>query len=315
MGLPARVSIGMGAWDIEPYKYLFYPAAREKHFRLLEFYSRFFDSVEVNATFYNAGFMPSNARQWLADVTGQPDFVFLVKLYRGLTHTFDATAADILGIHAFLAPLEEAGKLGGLLLQFPFRFTNRQEHRRHIALLGRIFRHHRVFIEVRHDSWHNRAMAGFFEEHGLYPVNVDLPRLPHFMPLTAVSYNGYAYFRMMGRNAAAWNHPEMEDRYTYGYSQDELDDLIKKITIISKTTRRVYVIFHNDAKGHSLLNGLTLRHLLNRHTVAVPERTVRTFPELAVIGSAASSPAPLFDEKGLLHFQSNHSHRSIQETS
>ncbi len=304
MGLPARISIGMGAWDIEPYKYLFYPAAREKHFRLLEFYSRFFDSVEVNATFYNAAFTPFHAKQWLDDVACQPDFVFLVKLYRGLTHTFDATAADILGINAFLAPLEEAGKLGGLLLQFPFRFTNRLEHRRYIVLLSRIFRHHRVFIELRHDSWHNRAMVEFFEEHGLYPVNVDLPQLPHFMPLTAISYKGYAYFRMMGRNAAAWNHPELENRYTYSYSQEELDDLLRKISIILKTARRVYVVFHNDAKGHSLLNGFTLRHLLNRHNIVVPDRTAHTFPELTGIGSVASAPVPLFDEKVSLHFQS-----------
>ena len=294
MGLPARINIGMGAWDIEPYKYLFYPTAREKRFRLLEFYSRFFDSVEVNATFYNAAFTPFHAKGWLADVAGQPDFVFLIKLYRGLTHTFDATAADILSINAFLTPLEEAGKLGGLLLQFPFRFTNRQEHRRYIALLSRIFRHHRVFIEVRHDSWHNRAMVEFFEEHGLCPVNVDLPQLPHFMPLTAASHNGYAYFRMMGRNAAAWNHPELGDRYTYSYSQEELDDLLRKITIVSKTARRVYVVFHNDAKGHSLFNGFTLRHRIDHQLVPVPEKTVREFPQLEEVRAMLALPAPLF---------------------
>ena len=308
------VHIGMGAWDIEPYRYLFYPASREKHFRLLEFYSRFFDSVEVNATFYNTAFTPFHAKGWLADVAGRPDFVFLVKLYRGLTHTFNATAADILGINAFLAPLEEAGKLGGLLLQFPFRFTNRQEHRRYVALLGRIFRHHRVFIEVRHDSWYNRAMAEFFEEHGLYPVNVDLPRLPHFMPLTAVSSGGYAYFRMMGRNAAAWNHPEIEDRYTYDYSEEELDDLLKKIIIVSKTARRVYVVFHNDAKGHSLLNGFTLRHRIDHRWVPVPEKTVREFPQLEQVRALLAPPAPLFGEKILPHLQSHHYQRSIQET-
>lgn len=310
----ARVSIGMGAWDIEPYKNLFYPAARDKHFRLLEYYSRFFDSVEVNATFYNAGFTPSNAKAWLADVAGRTDFVFLVKLYRGLTHTFSATAADILNINAFLAPLEEAGKLGGLLLQFPFRFTNRQEHRRYVALLGRIFRHHRVFIEVRHDSWNNRPMTEFFGEHGLCPVNVDLPRLPHFMPLTAVSSGGYAYFRMMGRNAAAWNNPEVEDRYTYGYSDEELDELLKKITIISKTARRVYVVFHNDAKGHSLLNGLTLRNRIDHRWVPVPEKTVREFPQLERVRELLVPPAPLFGEKGLPNIKTDHHKRLIQET-
>lgn len=305
MNTLACVSIGMGAWDIEPYRRLFYPALRERQFRMLEFYSRYFDCVEVNATFYNAGFTPQQSKKWLDDVSARPEFTFLIKLFRGLTHTFTATAADVRAIRAFLAPIEESGKLGGLLLQFPFRFVNLQEHRRYIAMLGRIFRGYRVFVEVRHNSWSGRATVEFFEEQGLTPVNVDLPHLHRHMPLTAVSHNGYAYFRMMGRNAAAWNHPEVEDRYTYNYSADELDELLRKIVIVSKTARRVYVIFHNDAKGHSLVNGFTVRHTLARADVAVPGRTAQTFPELAKIGSVASLPAPLFDMQGLLQLHSH----------
>jgi uncharacterized protein YecE (DUF72 family) len=292
----------MGAWDIEPYRKMFYPVSRPRDFRLLGFYSRFFNTVEVNASFYNVGFTAGNARQWLSDVSENPGFTFTVKLFRGLTHTLDATAADVRSIHEFLEPLREAKKLGGVLLQFPFRFVNCRDNRRYVGLLGRIFRRYNVFLEVRHGSWNQRGMADFVMEQGMCPVNIDLPKLPNFMPLTWYANNGVAYFRMMGRNGAAWNHPEQGDRYTYNYSTEELEHLVRLIEIVARSVRRVYVVFHNDAKGHSLLNGFTLRNLLERRGVVtsgfipagMPDRTARVFPQLAAFGTA-SPRGELFD--------------------
>ncbi len=46
-----NVYVGMGGWDLEPFNRLFYPPRMRKGFRKLEYYSQFFDHVEVNATF------------------------------------------------------------------------------------------------------------------------------------------------------------------------------------------------------------------------------------------------------------------------
>jgi Uncharacterized conserved protein len=70
---------------------VFYPAKPEKGFRKLEYFSRFFDLVEVNSTFYNTSLSAAQAQRWLTDVGENQRFVFTVKLYRGFTHTFDAT--------------------------------------------------------------------------------------------------------------------------------------------------------------------------------------------------------------------------------
>jgi uncharacterized protein YecE (DUF72 family) len=43
-----EVSIGMGGWELPPFQHVFYPAKQEKGFRKLEYFSRFFDLVEVN---------------------------------------------------------------------------------------------------------------------------------------------------------------------------------------------------------------------------------------------------------------------------
>src|SRR5690349_495323 len=94
------VQIGMGGWDLHPFNRYFYPRKQRNDFRKLEFYSRFFDCVEVNSTFYNTRLSRASSRRWLSDVSMNKNFIFTVKLYRGFTHTFDATAADIVSIHS-----------------------------------------------------------------------------------------------------------------------------------------------------------------------------------------------------------------------
>ncbi len=124
-----NIYIGMGGWDLEPFNKVFYPPRPRKGFRKLEYYSQFFDSVEVNATFYSTALGPDHARRWLDDVAANKNFVFTVKLFHGFTHTFDATHSDVGSVHHLLEPLARADKLGGVLIQFPYSFTNIKERR------------------------------------------------------------------------------------------------------------------------------------------------------------------------------------------
>lgn len=296
----------MGGWELESFNRYFYPPKRSKQFRKLEFYSQFFDCMEVNATFYNTSFTPTHASQWLRDVEANDAFLFTVKLYKGFTHTYAATREDIASVHRILEVLERGNKLGGMLVQFPTSFTNLPERRHYLARLGAAFRPYRLFVEVRHASWNSPVMEKFFTEHDLYPVNVDLPRLRQHMPLTTAARNGVSYFRMMGRNAAAWASPwrtepdgkhMVSDRYKYIYSVHELERLALVIERMKSVSDTTFVVFHNDPEANSLVNGFQLRHLLerNRH-VAVPGNFARTFPALEGIGKAGQPLLPLFVE-------------------
>ena len=108
-----EVQIGMGGWELPSFNRVFYPAKPEKGFRKLEYFSRFFDLVEVNSTFYNTSLSAAQAQRWLTDVGENQKFVFTVKLYRGFTHTFDATQNDALAVHRLLDPLRDAKKFRG----------------------------------------------------------------------------------------------------------------------------------------------------------------------------------------------------------
>jgi uncharacterized protein YecE (DUF72 family) len=239
-----EVQIGMGGWELPSFNRVFYPAKPEKGFRKLEYFSRFFDLVEVNSTFYNTSLSAAQARRWLTDVGENQKFVFTVKLYRGFTHTFDATQNDALAVHRLLDPLRDAKIFCGLVIQFPSSFNKTSERQVHLVKLRTIFPEDQLLLDLRHISWNEKSFYQFCSKNGFNLINVDLPRLPGHMPLNSLAWDGVAYFRMMGRNAEAWNHPHSSDRYLYHYSEEELLDLVRRIK--QTNARKAYVVFHND---------------------------------------------------------------------
>src|SRR5436309_519121 len=70
------IYVGMGGWDLFPFNRIFYPPSPKRGFRKLEYYSRFFDFVEINSTFYNTSFSPLQIHQWLQDVSANGKFIF-----------------------------------------------------------------------------------------------------------------------------------------------------------------------------------------------------------------------------------------------
>jgi len=300
------IFIGMGGWELAPFNNYFYPPRPKKGFRKLQYFSQFFDCVEINATFYNTAFKPEHAKNWLEDVSANEHFVFTVKLFRGFTHTYDVTKEDILAIHRLLEPLVGADKLGGVLAQFPYSFTQLPERRQYLGRLAALFGRYRLFVEVRHDSWNTPEAFRFFSERGIHAVNVDLPGIKRHMPLTSTASGGAAYFRMMGRNALTWNYPwrleqdrkhVVSDRYRYLYSEEELEQLLVLIERVRSSAETIFVVFHNDPEANSLINGFQLRHRVRqRQRVLVPQNLINAYPKLRGISSEVNVHHPLFAE-------------------
>jgi uncharacterized protein YecE (DUF72 family) len=68
-------------------------------------------------------------------VADHPAFRFTAKLCQGFTHEGTARAQDEAAFRQAMAPLQEAGKLGALLLQFPYRFHHTPDTREHLRRL------------------------------------------------------------------------------------------------------------------------------------------------------------------------------------
>lgn len=290
----SKIFIGMGGWEFGAFDKPFYPSRAAKGFRKLEYYSRFFDNVEINATFYNATFGPEHARRWLGDVAANKNFMFTVKLFRGFTHTFGATNDDVRSVRRLLEPLAESGKLGGLVMQFPHSFTNTPEHQKYLQQFSRVFYPHRMFVEVRHASWNNRLTCNFLQENKLHLVNVDLPPIKQYMPFTAEAWNGAAYFRMMGRGKSIAGHPEFGDRSNYFYSKQDIDNLYSRIKNAQSVADVMFVVFHNVVDS-ALVNALQLQHRLDATKRApVPKNSVSAATALRRFTESLDARYPLF---------------------
>jgi uncharacterized protein YecE (DUF72 family) len=289
------IHVGMGGWDLPPFAKYFYPPRPKKGFRKLRFYSQFFDFVEVNAPFYSTSLGAVHSRQWVDDVSDNRSFLFTIKLYRGFTHTFDATRADVVAVHRLLEPLAEQDRLRGLVIQFPYSFTNIKERRRYLMQLARAFQAYDLYLDVRHNSWNSPLMYNFFQENRFHLINVDLPPIKRHMPLTATAWNGSSYFRMMGRNSLGWDDRSGGDRYHYLYNDRELEHLLFLLERVRSLSRSNFVVFHNDPEANSLVNGFQLRHLLRkRHKVLVPQHLIQAHPSLKPISSPVNVLHPLF---------------------
>jgi uncharacterized protein YecE (DUF72 family) len=301
------IFIGMGGWELPPFNRAFYPSKQEKGFRKLEYYSRYFDLVEVNATFYNSSLSPEQSSQWIKDVGANERFVFTVKLFRGFTHTFNATKNDVLAFHRLLDPLRDAKKFGGLLIQFPSTFTQSSSRLTYLVKLRAAFPEDRLFLDLRHRSWNEEPFYKFCHENGFNLANLDLPRLPNHVPFNSLAWDGVAYFRMMGRNEAEWNKPRSNDRYLYPYNEEELQDLVHRIKHLNAQT--TYVVFHNDRQAFSLVNGRQVEHALrpSKHLNA-PVKLLTAFPQLKIF----CEPPPVSDElfSPTLKLESSFVHRN-----
>ena len=294
---PAQRSIivGMGGWDLPPFDDVFYPPKPGRDFRKLAWYARFFDFVELNASFYSTSLSPAQAKRWLRDVEQNPGFCFAVKLFRAFTHTLDATPQDVVSVRRLLEPLHDAGKLAGLIMQFPSGFGFNPERLAYLAKLADAFEGERVCIELRHRSWDRADADATLQERNVCLVNSDLPRLAHHMPLRAHASKELAYVRLMGRNAETWNHPERGDRYWYHYSEAELRDILQRIATIQPVPQRTFVVFHNDPNAHSPANGFQLRHLMKaEERPLAPAGLVKRFPELEGSTRVENKPEELF---------------------
>src|SRR5207237_445514 len=73
----------------------------------------------------------ATARSWAARVSHRPEFRFALKLWKRFTHERQSafTREEVDAVRAGLDPIAEAGKLGAVLLQFPWSFRNDEANR------------------------------------------------------------------------------------------------------------------------------------------------------------------------------------------
>ena len=257
-----EIRIGTSGYSFKDWKGAFYPPSISDS-SMLEFYTQFFDCVEINSTYYRI-LSPYLFRR-MAEKTPE-DFDFIVKLHRSMTHDRTSLHQNLEEFRASIEPLQETGKLKGLLAQFPWSFRNVKESRDHLLLLRSQFEDCVLFVEFRNDTWAAPGILSFLSNHDLLYCSVDEPDLPGLMPSDAHVTGQIGYVRLHGRNRHAWWGGSTEERYNYSYSREELEPWVKKIGTLSERAQKVYVFFNNCHAGHAARNALLMKKLFGRPT-------------------------------------------------
>jgi len=281
----------------------FYPRKSMTAEARLRWYARFFDTVEVNSSFYA---IPAarNALAW-AERT-PPGFLFNVKAYAPMTghhprpETLPADVQRVLPRHPrltrrgevesgawppealdhvfrlfgeALAPLAEAGKLGYVLFQFapwvrfdPIRLD-------YLASLPARLPGFSLAVELRDRSWfpdHAAETLGALRAAGLAHVIVDAPATPNALPYVPARTAPTAIFRLHGRNAEGWmrqlrgEEPAVREKYDYLYTEDELRALQADVERAADESERVFVAFNNNNRAFPVQNALMMKRLLGQ---------------------------------------------------
>jgi uncharacterized protein YecE (DUF72 family) len=238
------VHIGTSGWSYAHWANVLYPEGLPTE-RRLEHYLRQFDTVELNASYYQ---WPTAAAfaSWERRL---PDhFALTVKAPRGLTHARrlldpDEWLARIARGLAHLGP-----KRGVLLVQLPPGMAF--DYARLAYFLQRVPDGLRVAVEFRHPSWQQDSVFEILEKHGAAYCVMSGARLPCILRATA----SFVYVRLHG--------PDHNHLYGGSYSDDDLRWWADRIREWQAMDRDVFAYFNNDGGGNAVRNAITLKQMV-----------------------------------------------------
>jgi uncharacterized protein YecE (DUF72 family) len=271
------IRVGPAGWSYGDWEGTVYPKHGSK-FDHLAYLAGFFDTIEINSPFYRIP-PPSHARSWVRRVSANPDFRFTTKVFRGFTHEKAALAeSDVKAFRSYLDPLMENGRLGALLLQFPWSFKNEDDTRARLTALFDAFRDYPKAIEVRHASFQTDEFLQYLSEHDVGFVNVDQPLFSDSVKPSDAVTGPVAYARFHGRNYQKWfAHEESWERYNYLYTREELAPWVERIERMA-ASRDTYVITNNHFRGQAIVNAGDLKEALGQSAKLPPQVKV-TYPD------------------------------------
>jgi uncharacterized protein YecE (DUF72 family) len=242
--LSREVRIGCSGWNYDHWRNgVFYPprcAPRE----WLEYYSRYFDTVEVNATFYRLPRREAVAN-WVK--VAPPGFLLTVKMSRYITHV--KRLLDLgQGVRTFyerIEPLVRSPKLGPVLWQLPGNFRRDDERLANAVASLPPGRH---CFEFRHESWFVPEVYELLRAHGVALVIGDDPQRP-FQTHELTTDWTFIRFHCGSRGLRG------------NYSESELEEWGQRIEVWRRAYD-VYAYFNNDWEGFAIRNGLWLKKRL-----------------------------------------------------
>ncbi|HEY3283145.1 MAG TPA: DUF72 domain-containing protein [Armatimonadota bacterium] len=249
----------------------------------IAFYAEHFPFVEVDSTYYG---MPSarNAVLW-AERT-PPGFLFGFKAYRVMTlqgrHEDGRRVPEEPTPELFqqfsegVRPLQEAGKLAYVLLQFPDWFlpwkqnAKAREPFEYLAACAEWLPGLPLAVEFRNGYWFQGERAEqtlrFLSDHNLAYTVVDEPQVgvSRSAPDVQAVTSELSVMRFHGRRTDVWAQRGVgvADRFSYDYSTEELQPWADRLAALARETKHLFVGFNNCHHDFAVNNAKQLMQML-----------------------------------------------------
>lgn len=285
--------IGTAGWKYDDWIGSFYPKKESGGFDWLQFYSHYFNCIEVNSSYY-VYLSDKVAGAWVRKTEDLEDFTFTLKLHQDFTHKRSYTKQNADAVNYILRILDKAGRLGGLLIQFPQSFRFDENSAAYISRLKDIFSSFNLFVEVRHGSFHTNEALSFFKASNINCITIDQPQIGNAIAFKPIVTCDSLYVRLHGRNNAEWfkgfnrigekqTDAERSARYKYMYSPGELVGITEIIKSLPDEVKKVFIITNNHPQGNAVANAFQLINMLEKRKVEMPQTTLQLYPQLEEI--------------------------------
>ena len=292
-----NIRVGPAGWSYPDWAGYAYPARKPKEFHEVTYLAEFFDTVEINTSFYNP-VRADHAKLWVERVAANGNFLFTAKLWQRFTHDPNPSGEDEKLVRAGFDVLRGAGKLGAVLVQFPFSFHRTKETVTYLDGVLKRFADYPLVVEVRHATWNVPEVFDLLRERGAGFCNIDQPVIGRSLAPSAQATGPVGYVRLHGRRYDTWFNDDAAipgyERYNYLYPEEELRPWTDRVEKVADATRDVYVITNNHYQGKGVVNALQLISMLKQSKVKVPEPLREKYRELEKIASEPAKEPRLF---------------------
>jgi len=278
--MSGSIRVGVCSWADETLTKVWYPKGVSSGEERLRYYAERFDVVEANSTYYRLP-DPNLVEKWVERTP--PGFTMHVKAFGVMTRhpvKLDQLPTDLRDVstdargrvdrppreyraevfrrfNEALEPLRSAGKLGGILMQFPSYVVYKPVSLEYLEWSQEQLAGDEMLVEFRHASWlaeENRAdTLRFLADNGMTYVTVDAPQTggKNVLPTVVATTSQTGYVRFHGRNAETWNKRtgSAAERFDYLYSEDELREWVPQLEELAGETKTVYAMFNNNGRS------------------------------------------------------------------
>jgi uncharacterized protein YecE (DUF72 family) len=171
-----------------------------------------------------------------------------------------------------LAPLRDAGKLGGILFQMPPYVVWKPSSLDYLEWADDQLGGDQMLFEPRHRSWYEESMRDellrWLEERKIGWVVVDAPKVDaKNVPETLVATTTpTAYVRFHGRNAGTWNvrGGSAAQRFDHLYGEAELREWVGPLRELSNQSEEAYAFFNNNNQTNGVAQAPAGAQLLRK---------------------------------------------------